>query len=67
MKLSSPDEIRRAIARVVNMVLNNEISPKAANTILYACNSALASIRTDEYGKKVEELEAVLEEREMQE
>ena len=42
------------------MVLNEEISPKAANALIYACNSALASIRTDEYGKKVEELEGIL-------
>jgi len=39
------------------MVLNGDIDTKAANTLLYACNCALAAIRTDEYKQKVEELE----------
>lgn len=60
LKLSSPAEIRRTISRVANMVVNGEIDPKAANTLLYACNSALAAVRTDEYRRKVEELEAIL-------
>lgn len=46
------------------MVLNGEIDSKAANTLLYACNSALAAVRTDEYRRKVEELETLLMERE---
>lgn len=46
------------------MVLNDEIDPKAANTMIYACNSALSAVRTDEYKRKVEELEALLMERE---
>lgn len=60
LKLSSPAEIRRTISRVANMVVNGEIEPKAANTLLYACNSALAAVRTDEYRRKVEELEVIL-------
>lgn len=60
LKLSSPAEIRRTISRVANMVVNGEIDPKAANTLLYACNSALSAVRTDEYRRKVEELEAIL-------
>ena len=44
------------------MVLNDEIDPKAANTLLYACNAALASVRTDEYRRKVEELEMLMQE-----
>ena len=67
LKLSTPQEVRRAISRVVNMVLNNEIDPKSANTIIYACNVALGAIRTDEYGKKLADLEALLTERELQE
>lgn len=42
------------------MVLNDEIDPKAANTLIYACNAALSAVRTDEYKQKVEELEAIL-------
>lgn len=57
LKLSTPEEARKAIGRVANMVLNGDIDTKKANTLLYACNSALAAIRTDEYKQKVEELE----------
>lgn len=60
LKMSNPMEIRRAISRIANMVLNEEIDTKAASTMIYACNSALTAIRTDEYRKKVEDLEALL-------
>lgn len=60
MKLSTPADIRRAISRITNMTLNGELDPKRANTLLYACNSALAAIRTDEQEKKIAELEQLL-------
>lgn len=60
LKLSTPEEVRRAISRIANMVLNEDIDTKTANTLLYACNAALAAVRTDEYKRKVEELEALL-------
>lgn len=62
LKLSTPQECRKAISRVANMVLNEEIDPKTANTLLYACNAALNAVRTDEYKNKVEELEMLLQE-----
>ncbi len=64
LKLSTPADIRRAMARVTNMILNKEIDPKRGNAILYGCNSALAAIRTDEQEKKLTELEQLLSERE---
>ena len=64
LKLSTPEEIRKAISRVANMVLNEEIDPTTAKALLYACNSALSAVRTDEYKRKVEELEALLMEKE---
>ena len=64
MKLSTPAEIRRAISRVTNMILNEEIDAKRANTILYACNIALGAIRTDEQEKKLLELQTLLEQME---
>lgn len=64
LKMSTPQEIRRAISRIAGMVLNGEIEAKEANTLIYACNSALGAIRTDEYRRKVEELEALLMEQE---
>ncbi|SCI19340.1 Uncharacterised protein [uncultured Ruminococcus sp.] len=64
LKLSTPADVRRAISRIANMTLNNEIDSKTANTLIYACNSALAAVRTDEYKRKVEELELLLSEHE---
>ena len=64
LKLSTPADVRRAISRIANMALNNEIDSKTANTLIYACNSALTAVRTDEYKRKVEELELLLLERE---
>ena len=63
LKLSTPRDIRRAISRIANMALNGEMDPKTANAILYACNSALSAIRTDEYDKKLAELEHMLNEK----
>jgi len=64
LKLSTPADVRRAISRIANMALNNEIDSKTANTLIYACNSALTAVRTDEYKRKVEELELLLLEQE---
>ena len=64
LKLSTPAEIRRAISRVTNMALNGDIDPKLANTLIYACNSALGAIRTDEQEKKLLELQTLLEQME---
>lgn len=58
--MSTPEDVRKAISRIANMVLNGEIDPKTGNTLLYACNSALSAVRTDEYKRKVEELEGIL-------
>lgn len=57
LKLSDPLSIRRALNRVANMLMNDEIDPKAANSIILACNAILGSIRTDEQQKKIDELE----------
>lgn len=64
LKMSTPEEVRKAISRIANMVLNKEIEAKEANTLLYACNAALSAVRTDEYRRKVEELEALMMEKE---
>lgn len=64
LKLQTAQDVRRAIARVANMVLNGELDPKAANTILYACNAALSAIKTYEQEKRLDELEQLLAEHE---
>lgn len=63
LKLTTPQEVRRAINRIANMVINREIEAKDANTILYACNITLSSIRTDEQEKRLQELENLINEK----
>lgn len=60
LKLTSATEVRRALTRVSNMVLNGELDPKRANTIILACNAILGSIRADDQAKKMAELEELL-------
>ncbi len=62
LKLSSPLEVRKALSRIANMVLNGELDAKAANTIIYACNVVLGAIRTDEQEKRLDELERLINE-----
>lgn len=61
LKMASAREIKRTMNRVSNMVLNGELEPKAANAIIYACNTTLGSIRIDEQEARLDELEAMLE------
>lgn len=63
LKLSTPKDIKASVNKVANLVLNGDIEPKQANAILYAANINLGAIRTDEQQKKLEELEALIEER----
>ena len=63
LKLSTPLEVRRALSKVANMVLNNELDPRAANTIILACNAVLSAIRTDEQERRLCELEKMSEEK----
>ena len=44
------------------MLLNGEVEPKVANSILYAANVTLGSIRVDEQQRKLDELEQIVEE-----
>ena len=60
LRFSNPQEVRRSLAKVANMVLNEEIEPKKANTIILACNAILGAMRIDEQQRKIEELETIL-------
>ena len=60
LRMGTPTEIKRTLARVANMALNGEIDTKTANTIILACNASLGAIRTDEQQKKIDELEVLL-------
>lgn len=62
LKLTTSREVRRAINRIANMLLNGEIDAKTANAILYSCNVSLNAIRVDEQQAKLDELEGFVEE-----
>lgn len=61
LKMNSPREIQRTLSRISNMVINNELDTRRANTIIFACNSVLNSIRTDEQQKQIDILNSELE------
>lgn len=60
LRLSTPKDIRKTLAKVTNQLANNEIDPKKANTIAYLCNCILQSIRVDELEKQVQALEELI-------
>ena len=60
MKMSTSREVRQAVNRIANMLLNKEIDPKMANAILYAANVTLGAIRVDEIEQRIDELESTL-------
>ncbi len=62
LKMTTSREVRRAVNRITNMLLNGEIDPKTANAILYGCNVCLGAIRVDDQQAKIDELEQILEE-----
>ena len=61
LKMNTPLDVKRTINRISNMVLNEQLDPKRANAILYACNTVLSSIRVDEQEKRLDELERLVE------
>lgn len=62
LKTGTPQEVRRTLSRVINLVANGEMDSKTGNTIIVGCNAVLSSLRTDEYEKKIVELADLLEE-----
>ena len=62
LKLDTPNNIRKALAKVANMTYKGELDTKTANSIILACNAILSGIRTDEQEKKLIELERILSE-----
>lgn len=62
LKLDTPDNIRKALAKVANMTYKGELDTKTVNSIILACNAILSGIRTDEQEKKLIELERILSE-----
>ncbi len=62
LKTGTPQEVRRTVTRIMNMVANGEMNSKTGNTLIVGCNAVLASIRIDEQQQKIKELENLLEE-----
>lgn len=62
LKMTTSREVRRTVNRVANMLLNDELDPKTANALLYACNVCLGAIRVDEQQVKLDELEKLVRE-----
>ena len=62
LRMGTPTEVRRTLARVANMAVNGEIDTKTANTIILACNAVLSATRPDEQQRKIDQLEELLNE-----
>ena len=64
LKLDTPHNIRKALAKIANMTYKEEIDTKTANSITATCNVILSGIRVDDQEKKIAELERILNENE---
>ncbi len=60
LKLDTPDNIRRALAKIANMTYKGELDTKTANSITATCNVILSGIRIDDQEKKLVEIEQIL-------
>lgn len=61
-KTSNPKEIRTTLSTLVNLVANDKIEQKKANSIVYITNTILTSIRIDNQEKEIQELKDMIEE-----
>ena len=61
-KTSSPKEVRKTLSTLVNLVANDKMDQKKANSIVYITNAILTSIRVDEQEKQIQELKEMIEE-----
>lgn len=62
LKMGTSTEVRRAVNRINNMLLNGEIDAKTANALLYGCNVCLGAIRVDDQQAQLNELEKMVKE-----
>lgn len=61
LRMKTPQEVRRAIARAVNLAINEEITTAQAHCVIQGGNAILNSIRTDEQQKAIDELRSIVE------
>ena len=62
LKMGTSTEVKRAVNRITNMLLNGEIDAKTANALLYGCNVCLGAIRVDDQQAQLNELERMVKE-----
>lgn len=67
LRMSTSTEVRRAVNKINNMLLNGEVDAKTANALLYGCNVCLGAIRVDDQQAKLNELEKAIKELESNE
>lgn len=60
-KTSTAKEVRTTLATLVNLVANDKIDQKKANSIVYITNAILTSIRVDEQERQIQELKEIVE------
>lgn len=65
--MGTSTEVRRAVNKINNMLLNNEINATTANALLYGCKVCLGAIRVDDQQAKLNELERAIKELESNE
>lgn len=63
-RMKNTADIRRALQKTAEMVSNGELEPKEANTIIYACQTALSvkkvEIAVQESNRHVSDLDEML-------
>ena len=54
-RLNKPEDIRRTLQKVSEMVVDGSIDTKQANCVIYACQTALTVMKTEELIKDNDE------------
>ena len=61
LEFDTPENVRKSLEKVANMVYRGQMDIKTANSITTTCNVILSSIRTDEQEREIKDLERRLE------
>ena len=62
VRVNSADGVNRLLQRVINALLNDEITENKARTIGYLCNIILKGLEVGELEERIAELEEVFKE-----
>ena len=57
VRVNSPDGVNRLLQRVINALLDDEITENKARTIGYLCNIILKGLEVGELDERITELE----------